>query len=137
MLNRPVKAALFAALCIAQWAHAGEVTLFTHSEFHGRPVTVAGSVANLSDLGFNDRASSMIVKSGRWELCEHVNFGGRCVVVGPGEYRTMEQFNDRLSSLREVAGGHERGEYGRRDDRRHDDDRRDEGRREEGRRDYG
>src|SRR4051812_12119233 len=103
MLNRPLKIALFAALSFAQWAHAGEVTLFSHSEFRGRPVTIARSVANLSEVDFNDRASSMIVTSGRWEMCEHVNFGGRCVVVGPGEYRTMEQFNDRLSSLREVA----------------------------------
>ncbi len=136
MLNRPIKAALIAAMFFAQWANAGELTLFSHSDFHGRPVTVAGNAANLNDLGFNDRASSMIVKSGRWELCEHVNFGGRCVVVGPGEYRNMDQFNNSVSSVREVAdygrrdqgrGDHDRGDRGRRDHDRGDRDRRDQG----------
>jgi hypothetical protein len=125
MLNRPAKLALLAALCVAQWASAGELTLFPRPDFHGRPVTVAGHVANLSELGFNDRASSMIVRSGRWELCEHVNFGGRCVAIGPGEYRNMDHFNDRLSSVREIADDR-RGDQGRRDDRHGDRGRRDQ-----------
>lgn len=112
MLNHPVKAALLAALCFAPWAHAGELRLYSQPDFYGRPVTVSGNVANLSAFGFNDRASSMIVQSGRWELCEHVDFGGRCELVGPGEYRNLEQFNNRVSSVREIAG-HGRGEQGR------------------------
>jgi hypothetical protein len=131
MLNRPVKAALVAAMFFAQWASAGELTLYSHPDFRGRPVTVAGNEANLNDRGFNDRASSMIVRSGRWELCEHVNFGGRCVVVGPGEYRNMDQFSDRVSSVREVAD-RGREDQGRRDYAREDQGRRDYGRREQG-----
>jgi hypothetical protein len=131
MFNRPVKAALIAALFFAQWANAGELTLYSRPDFRGRPVTVGGNEPNLIDRGFNDRASSMIIRSGRWELCEHVNFGGRCVVVGPGEYRTMEQFNDSVSSVREVAD-RGRGEPGRWDQGRRDDGRRDDGRRDQG-----
>lgn len=136
MLNRPVKAALFAALCLSSLARAGELTLFTDVEFRGRPVTLVGSTPNLFDRGFNDRASSMIVQSGRWELCEHVNFGGRCVAVGPGEYRNMDQFSDRVSSVRELVDPG-RGYPGQWEQGRHDQDRGEYGQRYDERRDQG
>ncbi|MGZ3312507.1 MAG: beta/gamma crystallin-related protein [Xanthobacteraceae bacterium] len=120
----------------AQAAFAGEITLFADSDFRGARVTVAGDARNLADVGFNDRASSLVVRSGVWQLCEHRDFGGYCAEFGPGEYRELPNFNDRISSAREVSRGrgYERDERhggpgwrGERDERRGEwrDERRD------------
>lgn len=113
--------ALAAPVVFAAAAHAGEITLYTHANFGGPAITVREQVPDLSPAGFNDRTSSVRVRSGSWELCEHANFGGHCIVLGPGEYRVLDGFNDVLSSLREVGDGDGgRGDRGhdRRDDRR-------------------
>jgi hypothetical protein len=98
----------------AQAAFAGEITLFTDRDFRGGRVTVARDTFDLADIGFNDRASSLIVRSGVWQLCEHKDFGGHCAEFGPGEYRELPNFNDSISSAREVP----RGRGNDRDDRR-------------------
>ncbi|MDQ2987739.1 MAG: beta/gamma crystallin family protein [Pseudomonadota bacterium] len=115
-------AAVLASLAPA--AFAGQLTLFADSEFRGNQVTLSNSVANLNDLGFNDRTSSVVVRSGTWQLCEHANFGGYCAELRPGEYRFLSGFNDKVSSVREVGVGGRRGDA--RDDRRGEYDRRDE-----------
>ena len=55
--------ALFLALVTAIPA-AAELTLFEHDNFNGRHFSVNGSVNNLADAGFNDKASSVVVGSG-------------------------------------------------------------------------
>ncbi|MEO5934883.1 MAG: beta/gamma crystallin-related protein [Duganella sp.] len=119
--------ALAAPVVFAAAAHAGEITLYTHANFGGPAITVRETVTDLVPEGFNDRTSSVRIRSGRWQLCENANFDGRCIVLGPGEYRVLEGFNDVLSSLREVGDGDAgRGDRGDRGDRGHDrrDDRR-------------
>lgn len=104
--HRLIRAAvLLAAPLLAVAAHAGELTLFTHANFAGPPLTLRGSAPDLEPLGFNDRASSVIVRSGTWQLCEHAEFRGRCMVVERGEYPVLEGFNDMISSVREINGG--------------------------------
>jgi hypothetical protein len=124
-----MKRLLAAAAVLATLTHAafaGEVTLFSDSDFNGQRVTIDRDAPNLRDFGFNDRASSVVVTSGRWLLCEHANFGGRCAEFGPGEYRQLPGFNDAVSSVRQVGrGGHERWrdrDHDRDDDRDHDRD---------------
>ena len=110
-----MKRLLAAAAVLATFAHAafaGEITLFTDSNFRGPSVTINRDAYNLADIGFNDRASSIIVRSGVWQVCEDRDFGGYCAEFGPGEYRELPRFNDSISSLREVSRG------GRGDDRR-------------------
>jgi hypothetical protein len=99
----------------AQAAAAGEITLFTDSDFRGARMTVERDAYNLADMGFNDRASSMVVRSGVWQVCENKDFGGYCAEFGPGEYRELPRFNDRVSSVREISRG---GRGNDRDDRR-------------------
>jgi len=110
---KPLLATL-ALLASINHAAAGEISLFTDADYRGRPVTLREPVLNLEKIGFNDRASSAIVRSGTWEICEHKDFGGRCIVLGPGEYRMFDGFNDQASSVRELERGRDR-------DRRHDD----------------
>jgi Beta/Gamma crystallin len=89
----------------AQAAFAGEITLFTDRDFRGPSVTINRDAYNLDEIGFNDRASSIIVRSGVWQVCEHKDFGGYCAEFGPGEYRELPRLNDRISSLRDISRG--------------------------------
>jgi len=117
-----MKRLLAAAAILATFTHAafaGELTLFSDSNFRGQRVVLDRDAPNLADVGFNDRASSVVVRSGTWMLCEHANFGGRCAEFGPGEYRELPGFNDAISSARQV----DRGGQGRWRDHDRDDDR--------------
>ena len=117
-----MKRLLAAAAVLATLTHAafaGDLTLFSDSNFRGQRVTIDRDAPNLSDFDFNDRASSVVVGSGRWLLCEHANFGGRCAEFGPGEYRELPGFNDAISSARQI----DRGGRGRWRDHDRDDDR--------------
>ncbi len=113
----------------AQAASAGEITLFTDSDFRGARITLDRDAYNLNDMGFNDRASSIMVRSGVWQVCDDRDFRGTCAEFGPGEYRGLQNFNDRISSVREISrgGGYDRddrrggpGWRGERDERRGD-----------------
>ncbi|MUI11821.1 hypothetical protein GJV26_04880 [Massilia dura] len=130
-------AALLATLTHIGHAAAGEMTLYSRPDFRGSQVTVRGPASNFEKLGFNDRASSIIVHSGAWEVCEHKDFGGYCAVMEKGEHATLNRFSDAISSVREVDRwrgrddnrGDNRGEYRDHDDRGERRDRRgDEGR---------
>jgi hypothetical protein len=111
MLNRHVKLAL---LLSSAWlsqaaAHAGELTLFSGAGFQGREVTVREATRDLVPLGFNDRAASMIIRSGRWEVCVDADYRNECRVFEPGEYRNLDRMANTISSVREIEGG--RGDY--------------------------
>lgn len=81
---------------------AAQVTFYERENFRGGEFAVAGAVDNFSGTGFNDRASSVIVERGRWEVCEDANFQGRCVVLRPGRYDSLAGMgmNHRISSIR-------------------------------------
>ena len=72
------------AVCLAlatATTAAAELTFFEHDNFNGRRFSVNGSVNNLGDTGFNDRASSVVVGSGTWQLCDDAYFRGNCVTL--------------------------------------------------------
>jgi uncharacterized protein YcfJ len=85
---------------------AAQITLYQGEGFHGRAFTATGDVWNLDRTGFNDRASSIIVERGRWEVCEHARFEGRCVVLRRGNYHDLRDIGleNQISSLRPVGG---------------------------------
>jgi hypothetical protein len=98
-------AAGFAAALGAASA-AAQLTLYEGENFHGRSFAANGPVSNLDGTGFNDRASSAIIDRGRWELCEHADFGGRCIVLERGQYPSLGYagLNNQVSSMRRVSG---------------------------------
>jgi hypothetical protein len=126
---------LFAAIALlASINHvaAGEISLYAQPDFRGPQVTVRNSVRNFTDMGFNDRASSIVVQSGAWEVCEHKDFGGQCTVLERGQYPNLGRLGNAVSSARELDRGRDRGGYRDRDsgnEGRYDD--RDEGRNEQ------
>lgn len=114
---------LFAAaalLATINHVAAGEISLYSQPDFRGPQVTVRDSVRNVTDLGFNDRASSIVVGSGAWEVCEHKDFGGQCTVLERGQYPNLGRLGNAISSLRELDRGHDRGGYRDRDDGRNE-----------------
>jgi hypothetical protein len=95
-------------------AQAGEITLYENAGFDGRAVTLRGSTPNFADVGFNDSATSIVVRAGTWEVCTGAQFKGRCLTLRPGEYSGLDEtFNDRVSSTREVGRNGSDGNYGR------------------------
>lgn len=103
---------------------SAQITFYEREQFGGRSFTTRDSVESFMRLGFNDRASSVVVQDGRWEVCDDVGFQGRCVILRPGHYRSLRDIdmNNRISSVRELRGrghGHDH-DHGRGDD---DDDR--------------
>jgi hypothetical protein len=95
-------------------AHAAEITLYSDVDFNGRQMTVQGPISNVTGAGFNDKTSSIVVHSGRWEVCTAANFQGECMVLRPGEYPRMNaQFQDTISSVRQVRGRGQNADRGR------------------------
>ena len=103
----------FALVAACSAARAAEITLYEEADFGGAQLTLRGYTPNIGGTGFNDRASSIVVTSGRWELCTDNDFRGACTVVTPGEYPSLQGgLNNRISSAREVdSNGDRRGSY--------------------------
>jgi uncharacterized protein YcfJ len=85
---------------------SAQVTFYEHEGFRGRSFTANGPIDNLAGTGFNDHASSLIVDRGEWQVCEHANFRGRCMLLKPGQYASLAamDLDNRISSLRRVQG---------------------------------
>ena len=99
-----VRAGVLSALLVAGAAYAGEMSIYSAPNFRGGELTLNGTASNLDRSGFNDRSESIVVRSGRWEVCTDANFGGYCATLGPGDYRLLEgPLYRRISSAREIA----------------------------------
>lgn len=94
-------------------AAAAQVTFYSRPDFHGRQFSTDHSVRNMDWVGFNDRASSVVIDGGYWQVCEDAEFSGRCAVLEPGEYGSLANLGlqNAISSVRLVEE-----QYGR-DDR--------------------
>ncbi len=60
---------LLLALQAPSFSQTAEITLYEYSGFGGRSLTLRGYTPNFEDIGFNDKASSIVVRSGTWQLC--------------------------------------------------------------------
>lgn len=80
------------------------LSLFEESNFSGARVGLSGAVTHLSNHEFNDRARSIEIRRGRWQLCEHADFGGECQVLPPGRHVLQGRLHGKVSSLRPVFG---------------------------------
>jgi uncharacterized protein YcfJ len=92
------------ALALATHA-AAQITVYEGEGYRGRAFTTTTRVVDFRQMGFNDRASSMVVARGRWEVCEDIGYAGRCAVLRRGSYDSLRGMglNDRVSSMRPVA----------------------------------
>ena len=81
-----------------------DVTFYENDNYSGRAFTVHDPIENFQRIGFNDRASSVVVSGRPWEVCDDAAFRGHCFVLRPGNYPSLSSMglNDRVSSAREV-----------------------------------
>src|SRR5687768_2058843 len=78
----------------------GAIDLFGGPDFRGRSVRIDSNTPNLAQ--FEDRASSLVVHEGTWQLCTRPGYEGRCETFGPGRYPQIAGLDDRVSSVRRV-----------------------------------
>ncbi len=96
-------------LAVATLALAGQasaqIIFFERENFEGRSFSTETAVDNLDRYGFNNRASSVVVARDRWEICDNIRYGGRCVVLTQGRYDSLFAMglNDRISSARTLS----------------------------------
>jgi len=104
---------LIALLAVAGTAQAAQLQLFKQPNFSGEALTLHSDTSDLTGANFQDQASSVVVKSGRWQVCTQPNFLGNCQVLEPGSYASLDQsLNHRIESARQL-GGYARNERGR------------------------
>jgi len=106
-MNMKSSSLIAAALMFGAAAAQAQVTLYADEGFRGQVYRTSGSVGNLDRVGFNDRASSVVVERGEWQVCDDSRFNGRCVVLRAGSYPSLRSLglNDRVSSLRPASYG--------------------------------
>src|SRR5262249_10189487 len=77
---------------------------FENPGFGGRRMVVRDAMANLDRTDFNDRAESIVVRDGVWEVCSDAYFKGYCTRLQPGEYGVLgSELRKRISSVRDVG----------------------------------
>ncbi|MFA6312670.1 MAG: beta/gamma crystallin-related protein [Sterolibacterium sp.] len=101
-MNWKLKSALGASALVLATQAMAQITFYEGEGFRGRAFTTEKQVNNFQTNGFNDRASSVIVDGGRWEVCEDVRYKGHCVVLRTGNYDSLVGMgmNNRISSVR-------------------------------------
>lgn len=80
-----------------------DLSLYENSRYRGRALFVDNDLAQMP-RSFNDRASSIRVRRGTWQVCVDWNYGGRCVTVSADVPDLIRLgMNDRISSVRRVV----------------------------------
>lgn len=96
------------------WAgRADGLVVFAEPGFRGDAREIRGGESDFRSLGFNDRAQSLSIRRGTsWQVCEDINFGGRCVTIDR-DVPDLAQIglSGRISSVRSAGwgGGHDGG----------------------------
>ena len=100
-----LKTALAATILTLSAQALAQITLYEDDGWRGRAFSTGHEIGDLSRVGFNDRASSVIVEDGQWELCSDAGFSGKCMILRRGNYGSLSSMgmNDRVSSLRPVG----------------------------------
>src|SRR5215475_1013932 len=82
------------------------LTVFADPDFQGQAASLRNDTPDFRRIGMNDIVSSLRVGTGEvWEVCEHINFRGRCIVVsGPVNNLHDTAWGDMISSARRVRG---------------------------------
>src|SRR5512143_649784 len=105
-MDRHLKSALCigALVLAAQAVQAAQITFYEGEGFRGRAFTTKRSVTDFRNSGFNDRASSVVVDSGDWVVCDDSEYRGRCVLLRRGAYDSLRGLgvDNRISSVRQA-----------------------------------
>jgi hypothetical protein len=93
-----------AGLALAGAAQAAEITIYKQPNFTGGDQTFTRDTATLQGSGVFDQSKSVVVGSGRWQVCSQPNYQGDCQVLERGQYAALpQQLSGRIESVREVS----------------------------------
>lgn len=94
---------LAAAAPTVEAAPGPGIVLFQEDNFGGDRRALHEDVPDLSRIRFDDRVSSLEVRRGIWELCEHAYYRGRCITVDHDVAKLSRLgFDDRTTSIRRI-----------------------------------
>ncbi len=81
-----------------------DVTLWDGNNRQGASFESNNAVADLSKVGFNDKASSIAVNNGqKWRFYKDKNFKGEFIEIGPDESRgNIGKLNNQVSSFKSI-----------------------------------
>lgn len=82
--------------------YRGDILMFEDAGYQGRMYEVMGDTPDLDVARFNDKASSIRIVRGQWEICEHANYQGRCSRLDADQFKLPREWNDAISSIRRV-----------------------------------
>jgi uncharacterized protein YcfJ len=101
-MRKTLIAATLAALALPA---AADITLYARDGFEGRSFATGAPVPDLRRHNFAQRASSAIVTSGRYEICDGPGFSGACRIVRPGQYPSLSAMglDNSVMSIRPVG----------------------------------
>jgi hypothetical protein len=79
------------------------IVVYKQDNYNGDSRVITEDIANLDWIHFDDRISSVSVRRGVWELCEHAFYRGRCIRVD-GDIPKLDRlgFDDVVSSIRRI-----------------------------------
>jgi len=93
-----------AGIALAGAAQAAEITIYKQPNFAGGEQTFNRDYTSLQGSGIYDQSKSVVVRSGRWQVCSQPDFQGDCQVLERGQYASLpQQLNGRIESMREVT----------------------------------
>jgi uncharacterized protein YcfJ len=103
-MNSKLRSTLAASAVLMATHASAAITFYEREGFRGRAFSTEKQVHNFERFGFNDRASSVVVDSGRWEVCDAAGFRGHCMVLRRGSYDSLRAMgmNNSISSVRRV-----------------------------------
>ncbi|NWH09364.1 MAG: hypothetical protein HXY22_12100 [Alphaproteobacteria bacterium] len=78
----------------------GSITLYDYYDYRGSNVRIEGDRPNLDGL-FNDRADSVQITGGVWQLCTDSHYRGSCVTID-GSQNLPSKVRGRVSSVRRL-----------------------------------
>jgi len=99
---RHIGGALVLIAALPVWG--AEAILYEMDNFRGQAYLADKTLTDVTTGGFKQRASSVIVRSGSWQVCTDFYFRGRCETISPGEYPTLRsmRLDNQISSIREL-----------------------------------
>jgi len=105
---------LVAAIALAGTAQAAEITIYKQPNFTGGDQTFNRDTPSLQGTGVYDQSKSVVVRSGRWQVCSQPNYQGDCQMLERGSYASLpQQLSGRIESVREVTQMADADEYSR------------------------
>jgi hypothetical protein len=70
---------------------AGDIVLYAANEYAGASQPLDESQTDLHADALQGKATSTVIASGTWELCQDTFYRGQCVTLGPGKYPSLAE----------------------------------------------